>query len=283
MRLSFTRLTVALAFLVPAVLAAQAAPAAPTFRVLRIYRETVKPGKNDSHDAHENAWAGALAAAKAPIPMLAVKAMTGVPENWYLSAFPSWGDAEKADKEYAANATFTGIDKQFSAKEDEYLSDGRMMILTMRDDLSYGAPADLSSARYFSVTRISVRPGHTGEYEANRKLVKAAHESIKAPDGYSMWVAASGAPAGTYFIISPRKSLAELDRDAPIHTGDAYLAALGDSVARNKMMMNTSAAVITSQTDLFSFAPQQSIPPAEWIKADPGYWKHKAAPVKKTP
>jgi hypothetical protein len=283
MRLSVTRLSLALAVLVPAMLAAQATPAAPTFRVLRVYRETVKPGKNDAHDAHENAWAGALAAAKAPTPMLAIKSMTGAPENWYMSAFPSWGDAEKADKEYAANATFTGIDKQFSAKEDEYLSDGRQMILTLRDDLSYGGPADLSSARYFSVTRISVRPGHTAEYEANRKAVKAAHESIKAPDGYSMWVAASGAPAGTYFIISPRKSLAELDRDAPIHTGAAYMAALGDSAARARMNANTAAAIVSSQTDIFSFAPQQSIPPAEWITADPGYWKHKVAAPKKTP
>jgi hypothetical protein len=41
-----------------------------------------------------------------------------------------------------------------------------------------------------------------------------------------MWQAASGAPAGTYFIINARKSLAELDEGATIH-GPAYMAALG--------------------------------------------------------
>ena len=86
--------------------------------------------------------------------------------------------------------------------------------------------SDLASTRYFSVTRITVRPGHAAEYEENRKLVKAAHESAKLADRYSIWQAASGAPTGTYFMFVARKSLAELD-DATLHAGADYLAALG--------------------------------------------------------
>jgi hypothetical protein len=276
-----TRLSFALACLTPAALAAQAMPAAPAYKVLRIYRETVKPGKNNAHDALENAWAGAVSAAKPPAPMLAIKAMTGAPENWYITPFQTWADAEKADKASEASATLTGIEQRFSAQEDAYLNDAREMVLTFREDLSYGGDVDLSASRYFSITRVSVRPGHNAEYEANRKLVKAAHESVHAGDKYSMWQAASGAPAGTFFIFVPRKSLAELDQDPVIH-GPAYTAALGDSTARARMAANTAAAIISTQTDLFSFAPQQSYPPEEWVKADPGYWKHKAA-VKKTP
>jgi hypothetical protein len=36
-----------------------------------------------------------------------------------------------------------------------------------------------------------------------------------------------------------------------------------------------SSAIISSQVDLFAFAPQQSQPPAEWLKADPGFWARK--------
>jgi hypothetical protein len=163
MKKAITRLSLALVTLAPAALAAQATPAAPTFNVLRIYRETVKPGKTYAHDALENAWAAAVAAAKPTAPMLAIKAVTGAPENWYITAFPTWADAEKADNANAASPALSGIEQRFSSQEDQYLSDGRLMILTFRQDLSYGGPADLPASRYFSVTRVSVRPGHYAE------------------------------------------------------------------------------------------------------------------------
>lgn len=274
------RLSLVLTTLAPAVLGAQAAPAAPVFNVLTVYRETVKPGKTNAHDAHEYNWARSMVSAKAPAPMLALTAMSGAPENWYMSAYPTWADYEKANKA-TETPVFAAIQKQFASMEGEYLSDGRMMVLTFRGDLSYGGPADLAASRYFSVTRISVRPGQNLVYEENRKMVKAAHESAKLTDRYSMWQAAAGAPTGTYFLIVARKSLGEIDEGAAIH-GEAYLAALGGPEAQKKMATNAAAAIISSQTDNFAFAPQQSIAPPEWVTADPGYWKLKPA-TRKTP
>ncbi len=274
------RLSLALTALAPAALGAQTAPAAQVNNVLTVYRETVKVGKGAAHDAHEDAWARAVVAAKAPAPMLAMTAMTGAPENWYMSAYPTWADYEKANKANESSA-LAAIQKQYSSLEGEYLTDGRLMVLTFRGDLSYGGPADLPASRYFSVTRISVRPGQNAGYEENRKMVKAAHESAKLTDKYSMWQAASGAPAGTYFLFVARKSLGEIDEGASIH-GEAYQAALGGPEAQKKMTANAAAAIISSQTDNFAFAPQQSIPPPEWVTADPAFWKHKPA-TKKTP
>jgi len=274
------RLSLALAALVPAALGAQATPAAPVFNVLTVYRETVKPGKTAAHDAHEDNWARAMVAAKAPAPMLAMTAMSGAPENWYMSAYPTWADYEKANKANESPA-LAAIQKQYSSMEGEYLSDGRLMVLTFRADLSFGGPADLPASRYFSVTRITVRPGQNAAYEENRKMVKAAHETAKLTDKYSMWQAAAGAPAGTYYLFVARKSLGEIDEGAAIH-GDAYLAALGGPEAQKKMAANQAAAIISSQADHFAFAPQQSIAPAEWVTADPGYWKLKPA-TKRTP
>lgn len=268
----------ALMYLAPAALA-QSAPAEPMFNVLTVFRETVKVGKGAAHDMHESAWARANAAAKNPTPYLAVTAMSGPPENWYMSAYPTWADYEKANKAGESPA-LAAISKQYGAQEDQYLSDGRGMVLTFREDLSYGGPADLAASRYFSITRVSVRPGHDAEYVENRKMVKAAHEAVKASDKYAMWQASAGAPAGTYFIFVARKSLGEIDEGATIH-GAAYTAALGGPEAQKKMAANVAAAVISSQTDHFAFAPQQSNAPAEWVTADPGYWKLKAPAAKK--
>lgn len=272
--------TLALGTMAPAALTAQATPAAPAFNVLTVYRETVKPGKGSAHDAHESGWARALAAAKSPTPFLAMTAMSGPSETWYLSAFPTWADYEKSNQA-GENPALAAIFKQYASQEGEYLSDGRGMVLTFREDLSYGGPADLPASRYFTVTRVSVRPGHDAEFEENRKIIKAAHESAKLTDKFSVWQAAAGAPTGTYFVFIARKSLGEIDDGARIH-GEAYRAALGGAEGQKKLAANGAAAVISSQTDHFSFAPAQSLVPAEWVTADPGYWKHKPAP-KKTP
>lgn len=266
---------------VPIALLAQSAAAPPMNNVLTVYRESVKPGKGPAHDAHEEAWAGALMAAKNPTGFLAATAMTGPAENWYMALYPTWADYEKANKANEANPALVAINKQYSAKEGEFLNDGRAMVLTAARDLNYGDPADLAACRYFSVTRITVRPGHAAEYEESRKMVKAAHESAKLKDGYSIWRVASGAPAGTYYLFVARKSLAEIDEGATIH-GDAYQTALGGAEGQKKLDAMAASAIISSEVDVFAFAPQQSIPPPEWVKADPKFWTHKpVAAVKK--
>lgn len=281
MKVFVNRLSMVLTALAPALLGAQAAPPAAPPAVLTIYRETVKPGKGAAHDQNEEAWARTLEAAKPPNGYLAASAMSGSPENWYMSLFDNWAALEAANKKTEASPAQLAIGKRFSAMEGDLISDGRQMILTARTDLDYGR-ADLATSRYFSVTRISVRPGHNAEFEENRKMVKAAHERAGLGDSFSVWQASSGAPAGTYYIFAARKSLSELDEGSAMHSTPAYLAALGGADGQKKMADNTTASVLSSQGDLFAFAPQQSIPPPEWVTADPGYWRKKA-PAPRTP
>ena len=271
-------LSLGLGILVPVALWAQSAAAPPAYNVLTVYRETVKPGKSTAHDAHESAWAAAVAAAKPPNGFLAITAMTGPAESWYISPFATWDAYEKSNKAGEAPA-LAAISKQYSSVEGEYLSDGRRMVLTAVPELSYGGPADLAACRYFSVTRVTVRPGHNAEFDENRKIAKAAHESAKLTDSFSIWRVAAGAPAGTYYQFVARKSLAEIDGGAAIH-GAAYQAALGGPEGQKKLDALAAAAIISSETDHFAFAPQQSIPPPEWVKADPGFWTHKPAAKK---
>jgi hypothetical protein len=278
MRNALRTLAVALAAAAP-IAAAHAQPAPQTYNVLSVYRETVKPGKGTEHDAHEEAWARASAVAmgKNQVPMLAIGAMSGAPEIWYMNIFPTWADLEKTNA--GSNPAMDVVDRQFSMKEGDYLGDARRMIFRARNDLSYGADADLAKMRYFSVTRIVVRPGHAAEYEENRKMIKAAHEAARQSDSFRIWEVVTGAPAGTYLQFVARKSLAEIDSGAVIH-GPAYLAALGGETAQKKMAANSASSVISTEQNTFRFLPQQSVPPAEWVTADPKYWTRTAAPKK---
>src|ERR1043165_1657483 len=113
----------------PLSLAAQSQPAMPEYNVLTVFRETVKIGKGTAHDEHEEAWSRASAGVKNQIPMLAIASMTGTQENWYMNIFPTWADMDKARA--ALGAEQDAIDKRFSAREDEFLSDGRQMIFRL--------------------------------------------------------------------------------------------------------------------------------------------------------
>lgn len=264
----------------PSAVLAQTAPM-PANNVLSIYRESVKAGKGPAHDAHETAWAGALVAAKSPNRFIAATALTGPSEIWYIAAYPGWADLEKANATAISNPALAAIQKQYVPAESEYLNDARQMTLRPRAELSYGGPGDLPNTRYLSVTRISVRPGHTAEFEEARKMIKAAHEAAKLTDHFSVWESTSGALGSTFYTFVARKTLAELDSAAALH-GAAYTAALGGEEGQKKLAALIGGAVVNQETDHFEFTPSQSVPPDEWVTANPGFWKRKA-PAKKTP
>lgn len=274
-------LPLALVVTTPAVLSAQT-PAPPTNNILSVFRESVKVGKGAAHNAHEDAWARALAGVAGAEPFIAMSSLTGPNEIWYIVAYPTWADYEKSGNMSRANAALAAIDKQFRPMEGDYLSDSRGMTLRQRSELSYGGPSDLPNMRYVSVTRVSVRPGHTSEYEEARRLIKEAHEKAGLTDKYAMYEVSSGAPSGTFYTFVARKTLAELDQGGTIH-GPAYLAALGGEEGQKKLGALIASAVISQQTDHFEFTPSQSVPMAEWVTANPGFWKPKAmmAPAKR--
>ena len=276
-----SRLLVLALLVLPATVPAQT-PAMPPNNVLSIYRESVKAGKGPGHNAHETAWARALTAAKSPSHFIAMASLTGPNEIWYVSIFPTWADYQKNTEAIEANAAATAIGDRFTGGEAELLADARGMTLRPRAELGYGPPADLPHMRFISVTRISVRPGHTMEFEDARKMVKAAHEAAHLSDSYSIWEASSGAPGGTFYLFVARKSLAELDEAATIH-GAEYMAALGGDEGQKKLAALQSSAVVSQQTDHFAFTPSQSLPLEAWITTDPGFWKPKAPAMKKTP
>jgi hypothetical protein len=279
MRSSRTLLPLALLVTAPVVLSAQT-PAPPSSNILTVFRESVKVGKGAAHDAHEEAWARAVTAAKGAEPFVAMSSLTGPNEIWYMQAFPNWEAYQKSTESNRANAAQAAVDRQYRRMEAEYLNDSRLMVLRQRAELSYGGPADLPNMKFISVSRISVRPGHTAEYVEARRLVNEAHTKAGLNEKWALYEATSGAPSGTFYIFIARPSLADIDQGAALH-GPAYVAALGGEEGQKKIAALMASAVISQQTDHFAFEPSQSVPPPMWIEANPGFWKPK--PVMKKP
>ena len=273
MRCPPSLLPLALLVTTPVGLSAQT-PAPPSNSILTVFRESVKVGKGGAHDAHEEAWARAVAAAKGAEPFVAMSSLTGPNEIWYMQAFPSWEAYQKSVDDSRANRALAAIDKQYRPMEGEYLSDSRLMVLRLRPEMSYGGPADLPNMKVISVSRISVRPGHTPEYEEARRLVNEAHTKAGLNEKWAIYEATSGAPSGTFYLFIARPSLADLDQAAALH-GPAYIAALGGDEGQKRIAALTASAIVSQQTDHFAFEPSQSVPPPMWIEANPGFWKPK--------
>jgi hypothetical protein len=269
----------------PMSLLAQAAPMGPP-PIAQIFREVVKQGKGAAHEKLETAWSRALENAKYPVNFIAISSLTGPSEAWFLSGYASWAEYEKANNAINASAALAAVDAKYRPQEEDMLTDSRGMLARYRDSLSY-LPGNepLGVNRYFSITRIQIRPGHVGEFEEARKMIKAAHEKAKLSDGFVIYEVTSGAPAGTFLIFVARKTLAELDQAAQIH-GPAYQAALGGDSAQKKLAALASSGTITAETNQFAFSPGMSFPSKETVAADPAFWTPKpatAAPKKPAP
>ena len=271
MRYSRSLLSLALGLTAPAALFAQTPPAPNN--ILTVFRETVKVGKGAAHDAHEDSWARAVGAAKGD-PFVAMSSLTGPNEIWYMQIFPTWEAYQKSAANSRDNPALAAVDKRFRPMETEFLSDSRLMTLRLRPEMSYGGPADMPNMKFVSVTRVSVRPGHGSEYEEARRLINEAHTKAGVVERWAIYEVSSGAPSGTYYTFISRPSLSEIDQGATLH-GPAYLAALGGEEGQKKIAALMGSAVISQETDHFAFTPSQSVPPAEWIAANPGFWKAK--------
>ncbi len=148
-------------------------------------------------------------------------------------------------------------------------------VLTFREEYSLRPEVDIAHMRYFEISAWHVKHGHDKDWDEIVKLVIAAYKKI--PDAH--WAAYSvayGLQDNTYVIFNPMKSLAEVDKN--FAEGKDFEAAMGEE-GMKKLDELSARAIESSQTNLFAFNPHMSYPADEWVKADPEFWKAKAAAV----
>ncbi|MGB7621939.1 MAG: hypothetical protein WBN92_06275 [Terriglobia bacterium] len=249
-------------------------------KVLSILREEVKPARGGAHEKVETGYAQFFKKAKLPTGWLGMTAVWGnSSEAWFVTGYDSFAAFDKertAVDKMVAGAVKTGMD-QLDKQDSDLLSGSRSLVATYNKELSYRADVDIPHMRYFRIVTVRVRPGQGHTFEEARKIVNEAHEKANVDEHWAVYEVVAGAPAGTYFIITPLKSLAEQD-DFPALHGKAYQDALGDE-NRAKLRKMQSEAVMSAETSVYAFNPAMSVLPKEWTGADPDFWtpKPKAA------
>jgi len=251
----------------------------PPPKVLLIMREMVKVGKGTAHEKNEAAFARAFAAAKAPDRYLAVTTMSGPSEAWFLEGFGSFADWEKTNKADDEPKISAAV-MPYMEKDADYISDGNQTVATFNEKWSYRPAMSMADMRYFEVETIRLRPGHDKDWEDLVTLFKTTADKINMDEHDLFYEGRYGAPAGTIYIFTPRKSLADLD--AALGAGKAFQDALGPE-GQKKWAQLVEETIANDNTTLVEFSPQMSLPPDAWVKSDPDYWKPKPMAPPKAP
>jgi len=243
-------------------------------KVLSATREFTKPGKNGmSHEKTESAFVQAMARAKWPTHYLAMESMSGKPRALFFTAYDSFGSWEKDVMATEKNTAFTAELDRANVADGDLLSGIDQAALIFREELSLHPEVDIAHTRYFEISGVKIKQGHDKDWEALVKIYQSGFGKIEGSH-WAMYQVQYGAEDITYIIFNPMKSAAEIDRAA----GDwmKFASAMGED-GMKKLNELTAATVDSSETNLFVINPRMSYASEDWIKADPDFWKPKAA------
>lgn len=153
------------------------------------------------------------------------------------------------------------------------------MLATFREDLSYQYGIDLSKVRYFRVNTIRVRPGLNDDFFESRKMINSGLAKGQVDAHFSVYQVISGAPAGTFLVFTPMKSMSEMD---PSANPNAFNNALGEA-NRKALAALTNKAIISNEPAHFAINAGLSYVSKEIAAGDPSFWnpKPKLAPKPK--
>jgi hypothetical protein len=245
-------------------------------KVLVIDREFTKPGKSGVlHEKAEAAFIHALSAANSQQHYFALASLSGQPRALFFFGYPSFAAWEEANKAVERNATLSAaLDRAFVADGD-LLSETGTTVWARRDDLSLNT-GNLIGARYMEIRQFVVRPGHAQAWEELVKLVMAGYKKGVPEANWATFEEQYGPGGHGFLVITRLKSLA--DADQMLGSDEGFVKAMGEDGMKRLAELEASC-IESRQTNLFQINPKMSYPPEAWVKAEPDFWKPKAAVV----
>lgn len=233
----------------------------------------LKPGLEHLYAKAQGDEVQAMRTAKAPSHFIGMWGITGVDHVLYLHGFDAFADAQKEhEATYAMPKLMDQLNTSNAAQAAQIVTE-HDSIYSYEKDLSLNTNLDLSKMRFMRILLFHVRSGHDDDFRRLAKqFVKAYQSSI--PDArWAMFQKMYGVGSdNTYILVTPMASLGEVD--AMLASDKKFTDVVGEDQV--KMLFNSvSAAVESSEEDLFAFDPQLSYAPDSWLSSSPDFWGKK--------
>jgi hypothetical protein len=139
--------TVFLALLTPLLAAQQPAP-----RFMYIYRDSLKRGVDSAYRAIEDDGAQICADLRCPNPYLAIEALSGPHEAWWLNTFMNAADTARVAHAYATNRAISEALGVVATRKAALIGTPVQGFAVYRHDLSRGKAWSVAGARFIVVT-----------------------------------------------------------------------------------------------------------------------------------
>jgi hypothetical protein len=245
-------------------------------KVVQFTIEYTKPYKGGAaHDKTESAFIAAEQKAKFPVYYVAMNSESGKARALFMTRYDSFEEWEKDNKIVDDNPTLAGGLERAGLADGELLDEVDSLVYTYDEDLSFHPHSDLEHHRVYQIAVFHVRPGKQKEWRDVVKMVKDAHEKAGTSAHWGMYEIAFGAPDGTFIAVTGDPSMSAIDLG--YSEDKKFVAALGGDEGMRKLDQLFGEAVESSHSELFTVNPKQSYVSDDWVKADPGFWKPKAA------
>lgn len=241
-------------------------------KVLVIMREFLKPGKGGSmHQKSESAFVQAFTDAKWPEHYMGMDSLSGKSRALFFVGYDSFADWEKDYQAAMQNPTLSSALDSAEASDGELLDSYDQGVFTYSEDLSLRAPVKLPDMRYVEITVFDIRPGHRHDWSDLVKLYKQAWS--KVPDAHwATFEEQYGNNGGRYIVVSPLKSLAEVDQEM---IDDKKMGTALSADDKKKMDDLSASAIEAEQTNLFALDPKMSYVSDSWKASSPDFWGKK--------
>jgi hypothetical protein len=244
---------------------------------LQIFREEVKPGRGGSHVITEAGWPRAFAKAKMKNHYIALTAVYGPPEAWFVEGHETMAELEESNKAIESAPGLTAELDKLAQADAANISDARGFLGRFRAELSNPGKVDVAKTRVWEVLIFQVRPGHEADFNEAAKMYKSTVEQAKIDFPWATYEVLAGMPGPVYLVFLPHLTLTEID---PATGVGAQLGKAFTEEAQKKL--SSLAEGYTSVEDIvFSVSPQMSYMSDEFVARDPKFWTRKPPAAKK--
>jgi len=235
--------------LLAAVLGCSALALADPPIVVRVIRNASRPNNNQGY-----------AEAAAAITVLGATSVSGPSETWHFEMLDSFSGLEDLDRVLPMAAS--GV-----PYSDEVVPPAGTLIGLYRPVLSHRWEEAIKSfpkARYLLVSIYRIRPGGQAGFADLMHIRRLRFESINFDQPEIAYQVVSGAPSGTFLILTPLASL---------KTFDDGLTKSAEGTREILQEQKLAAEVeIGHESLLFRIDPQNSYVSDEFASADPEFW-----------
>lgn len=193
-----------------------------------------------------------------PIPWIEMESVTGSPGALFFDPANSLEEMDRAgqllSQMYTTHPELVQLQNEIEAR----LASSKTIIARRRDDLGKSVDGlDLSKARYWRITVVSVRPGHESDFAEADKLRGAGSEM-----GEVVYEVDSGTTLPTFVVIEPVRSLGDAEKKPkrPEEKGRRDY----EQIARE--------AILSVESNLWAIHPEMSHVSRGFASGDPDFW-----------